>query len=382
LEKVKEAIADYLCVYQIKPGHTNVICLLGSPGVGKTSIAKKITEALKREFIKISMAGCSDSTYLLGSPRVYVNSQPGVLINKMSSLRYNNPVIILDEIDKTVNKFGGGGTAIEYALLDILDKDNNHRFRDHFMGVDYSLTNVLFICTANSLEDIPRPLVNRLEVIYIPGYSTDEKFLIAKNYLIPELRQKLECDDSYLKLTETQIRLLIDNYTAECGIRRLKSRLEKILVAQLRKKIPKKISNEKIEEILVDYLQPSDTGSSEKKFSMIPGRALGMFTGSSSGIMSIDASIKKWRPKGEIALPAVSLSGNVSHVMTDSAIVAVQAVWHLLSRVDKEKKVKLESIETIQFYFNKVAIPKDGPSAGIALSMSLISLLYDKALPY
>ena len=216
LNKIKEEIFDFITAYNRSEGSYNkVLCLVGAPGIGKSSIARSIAKALKREFAKISLAGASESSFLLGSSKVYINSLPGAIINQLSKLKFNDPVILLDEVDKTLNRLShSGGTGIEFALLDILDAENNVSFKDYFLDEIYPLNNIFFILTANSVEDIPRPLINRLSIINLEPYSINEKLQISKGWLTSEIMTKLKLSPQDApKMSDQLVTEIIQNFT-------------------------------------------------------------------------------------------------------------------------------------------------------------------------
>ncbi|MCP4229986.1 MAG: AAA family ATPase [bacterium] len=385
LDKVKDMVMDYIYAYSINPKVAKILCLYGPPGVGKTSIAKSIASALRREFIKISLAGCGDSTYLLGTSRVYVNSSPGAIVRSMFKMKNNNPVFLMDEIDKTYSRYGNN--SVEYALLDILDKDNNHSFRDHFIEEEYSLQNVMFICTANDLNNVTPPLLNRMEVIRLDPYDVKEKSMIATNYLIPSILGKLNLDKKDLPtINQPTLTYVINRLTLEGGARILEKRLERMIISYKRGKIAD-FSVESINNLFKDQIIKYDTGLASDRFSMLPGRALGLYVsgGYGGGVMSVDVSLINIRQGDEISLklPKLELTGNISNVMKESVRVALMACLRLLNNVDRADLVKkILSAEMLHVHYSDTAVSKDGPSAGLATSMAIMSIVLGEPLPY
>lgn len=382
LEKVKDRISDFIYSYNLNPSESKVLCFVGSPGIGKTSIAKSIAKVISRDFVKISLAGCGDSAYLLGSSRVYVNSQPGILVSNLSKLNHNDPVILLDEIDKTISKYQQGASAVEYALLDILDKENNVNFKDHFLDETYSLANIFFICTANSLSDIPWPLLDRLEIIWLDAYSINEKINIANNFLIPKIIKRWNIKESP-KITNEILSFIIERITFEGGVRNLNKLLERLIIAWLREKI-KRINLKEVSKLFSLEIRPYDTGTSQRKFHMYAGRALGMFVSSGiGGILPVDVRLINLPEQKLKGLPKINVTGNLSKVMSESASVSLDAAMCYLESVDDKQALSvLSKANIISIHYGSNAISKDGPSAGLATTLAIVSAAKNKPLPY
>lgn len=361
IEQVKERILEYLAA---KMHGGMILCLYGPPGVGKTSLGKSIATALGRKYVRVSLGGLHDEAEIRGHRRTYIGSMPGRIIDSLRKVGTSNPVFVLDEIDKVYADYHGDPTS---ALLEVLDPEQNKAFHDNFLDVDYDLSKILFIATANTLQSIPRPLLDRMELIEMTGYLQEEKEQIAKHYLVPKQLEEYCLKSSELKFSAKSIRTLIDDYTRESGVREL----ERKIGAVIRKIVKKRALGE-------DYptnLQPDDihTLLGKPRFSRdryegneYPGVVTGLaWTQVGGEILFIETSLAPSRQS------ALTLTGNLGDVMKESATIALSYVrahaadFHLKT-TDFDKR-------SVHVHVPEGAIPKDGPSAGITMTTAIVS---------
>ncbi len=363
LEKVKKRILEQLAVMKLKKDTKGSILLLsGPPGVGKTSLGQSIAKALDRKFVRVSLGGVRDDAEIRGHRRTYVGAMPGRIIQGMKRAGSANPVFLLDEIDKLSRAFSGDPAA---ALLEVLDPEQNHQFLDHYLDVPYDLSNVLFIATANQLDTIPGPLLDRMEVIELSGYTTAEKLVIAQKYLLPETLQTLGVPETQFKIDDDAILRLIQAYTREAGVRELKRKLTSLLRA-----VSERILNEETVRVeakdLEGLLGPERFQNEIADTITTPGLALGMAWSPTGGdILFVEAT--QMPGKGKLVT-----TGQLGDVMKESAQIAQSLLrsnfqkWHLASDLTETD---------LHVHFPAGAIPKDGPSAGVTLVTALVSLL-------
>jgi ATP-dependent Lon protease len=366
LEKVKERILEYLAVRKMKDKMKGpILCFVGPPGVGKTSLGKSIARALGREFVRISLGGIRDEAEIRGHRRTYVGSLPGRIIQGIRQAGSNNPVFMMDEVDKIGMDFRGDPAA---ALLEVLDPEQNHSFSDHYLGVPFDLSNVMFITTANLIDPIPTPLRDRMEVINISGYTTDEKLGIAKSHLIPRQLVEHGVSGKNVHLTDPVLRLIIGQYTREAGVRNLEREIARVL-----RKVARKLAEGEEGRFLITptglqkYLGvPRFLPEAEQEKDEI-GVATGLaWTETGGDIIYVEATVMKG--KGSL-----TLTGHLGEVMKESAQAAIS---YVRSR-EKELSIKPDLFGKIDIHIHvpSGAIPKDGPSAGITMVTAVASVL-------
>ncbi len=366
LEKVKERILEYLSVRKLKDKMKGpILCFIGPPGVGKTSLGKSIARALGREFVRMSLGGVRDEAEIRGHRRTYVGALPGRIIQGIKTAGTNNPVFMLDEIDKIGMDFRGDPSS---ALLEVLDPEQNFAFTDHYLAVPFDLSNVMFITTGNLADTIPGPLRDRMEVIYLSGYTTEEKRGIARNYLIPKQLQEHGISDKVLKITDPGLRTLIAQYTREAGVRNLERE-----IAHLCRKVAKKIAEGK-EKVFVITAQNIHRYLGVPKYlpeEEIERDEVGVATGlawteTGGDIIYVEATTMKG--KGNL-----TLTGQLGDVMKESAQAALSYVRSKAKNLNI--KDELLSKSDLHIHVPAGAIPKDGPSAGITMATAIASAL-------
>ena len=363
LEKVKERIVEFLAVQKrMDKIKGPILCLVGPPGVGKTSLGKSIAKATNREFVRVSVGGMRDEAEIRGHRRTYIGSLPGKIIQMMKKAGTKNPLILLDEIDKIGNDYRGDPSS---ALLEALDPEQNSTFNDHYLEVDYDLSDVMFVTTANTLNILP-PLLDRLEVIRIPGYTEDEKINIANNYLIPKQIKDNGLKDNEFKFQPNTIKEVIRSYTREAGVRNLEREISKLA----RKTVKKIVTTEKIEENINTENLPSYLGVKKFKYGEIePENRVGIVTGLAwtefgGEILKIESAIMPGKGKMQI-------TGKLGDVMQES----VKAAKSYIRSKSLEFGIVPPIFEKKDFHIHvpEGATPKDGPSAGIAMVTSIVS---------
>lgn len=366
LKKVKERIVQQLAVMALKKQQSgSVLLFVGAPGTGKTSIGQSIAKALHREYVRISLGGVRDEAEIRGHRRTYIGAMPGRIMQGMERAGVMNPVMVLDEVDKLSRDYSGDPSS---ALLEVLDPEQNHTFTDHYMNVPYDLSKVLFVCTANTVDSIPEPLLNRMEVIQFPGYTAVEKFQIAKRHLLPNAMKQMGIRSQNLKVTDGALRRIISGYTAESGVRGLKKELDQLcryaavkLVKGEQKSIT--VSEKRLEQFLGKPQIHHDHVMEQKQPGIVTGLA---WTAAGGEILFIETSLS--RGSGELIL-----TGQLGDVMKESAQIAVSIV----KRMYPEEAQKLEKCD-LHIHVPAGAVPKDGPSAGITLVTALTSLLKER----
>ena len=371
MEKVKERILEYIAVLQLRGDlKSPIICLYGPPGVGKTSLGKSIAEALKRKYVRISLGGLHDESEIRGHRRTYIGAMPGRIIKSIQKAGSSNPVFILDEIDKiTQNTINGDPSS---ALLEVLDPEQNNAFHDNYLDVDYDLSKVLFVATANDLNTIPRPLLDRMEIIELSGYTTEEKIEIAKRHLIPkELENKgLKKMETTPTFTKTAIEKIIEQYSRESGVRQLEKQINKALrkLAFLRARdgqLPyTKITPDEIKNLLGKPPYYRDIYQGNDYAGVVTGLA---WTSVGGEILFIETSLSKGKA-GKL-----TLTGNLGEVMKESAVIALEYVKAHVDILGIDYRIFDQW--NIHIHVPEGATPKDGPSAGITIATSIASAL-------
>ena len=366
LRKVKERIIQQLAVMALnKKQSGSVLLFVGAPGTGKTSIGQSIARALGRKCVRISLGGVRDEAEIRGHRRTYVGAMPGRIMQGMQRAGVMNPVMVLDEVDKLSKDYSGDPAS---ALLEVLDPEQNNTFADHYMNVPYDLSNVFFVCTANSADTIPEPLLNRMEVIQFPGYTAVEKFQIARRHLLPKAMKKAGIKTQNLKVTDGAIKRLISGYTAEAGVRGLKKQLDVLC----RSAAVKLVKGEQKSITVSEKRLPAFLGRHEIRHEHVlankePGVVTGLaWTAAGGEILFIETSLSPG--KGNLIL-----TGQLGDVMKESARIALSLVKHMYP-----KEAALLEDHDLHIHVPAGAVPKDGPSAGITLTTALVSLLTGK----
>lgn len=370
LEKPKERILEHLAVLKLaKKMKGPILCFVGPPGVGKTSLGKSVARAMGRNFVRVSLGGVRDEAEIRGHRRTYIGSLPGKILQCMKKAGTVNPVFLLDEVDKMSMDFRGDPSA---ALLEVLDPEQNRAFNDHYLEVDYDLSQVLFITTANLQNQIPDPLQDRMEIINLPGYLEHEKLQIAKGFLIPKLLRDHGLKAKYLKFDDSAILEIIRTYTREAGVRNLERQLSSIC-RKIAKKIVEEEKDQKVtvsSENLQEYLGIPRYPERPLEKEDLRGSAIGLaWTRYGGDVLQIEVNLMKG--KGNL-----SLTGKLGDVMKESARAALSYARTNASKL----KIKGEFWKTqdIHIHIPEGAIPKDGPSAGIAIAVALISALSNR----
>ena len=371
LEKIKERILEYLAVRKLKQDMKGpILCFAGPPGTGKTSLGKSIAKALGREFVRVSLGGVHDEAEIRGHRRTYVAAMPGRIIQGIRKAQTNNPVFMLDEVDKLGNDFRGDPSA---ALLEVLDPEQNATFRDHYLDVDFDLSKVMFIATANVLESIPSPLLDRMEVLNLPGYSEEEKTLIARKYIIPKQLDAHGLVEGDLDVTDQAVRKIIAEYTREAGLRNLERE-----IAAVCRKVARRRAEGRKKAVTVGPVQVADLLGPSRYYreladrTGVPGVATGLaWTPTGGEILFIEAT-------GMPGKGALTLTGLLGDSMRESAQAAMS---YLRSRaralgLDPAKLAKTD----VHVHVPAGAVPKDGPSAGVAIASALVSLFRDRPI--
>ncbi|MBV8488521.1 MAG: endopeptidase La, partial [Planctomycetaceae bacterium] len=371
LEKIKERILEYLAVRKLKKEMKGpILCFAGPPGTGKTSLGKSIARALGREFVRVSLGGVHDEAEIRGHRRTYVAAMPGRIIQGIRKAATNNPVFMLDEVDKLGADFRGDPSA---ALLEVLDPEQNSTFRDHYLDVDFDLSKVMFIATANVLETIPAPLLDRMEVLQLPGYSEEEKMLIARKYIIPKQLDAHGLLPGDIEITEMALRKIIADYTREAGLRNLERE-----IAAVCRKIARRRAEGKRGVVsvgpgqLADLLGPSRYFRELADRTGIPGVATGLaWTPTGGEILFIEAT--SMPGKGNL-----TLTGLLGESMRESA----QAAMSYLKSHAKPLMLDTAAMSKtdVHIHVPAGAVPKDGPSAGVAIAAALLSLFRKQAI--
>lgn len=371
LEKVKERIIEYLAVLKLRNDmKAPILCLYGPPGVGKTSLGKSIAKALGRNYVRMALGGLHDEAEIRGHRKTYIGAMPGKLITNLQKAKSSNPVFVLDEIDK-VNRDQRGDPSS--ALLEVLDPEQNNAFKDNYLEVDYDLSKVLFIATANSLDNVQGPLRDRMEIIEISGYTVEEKIEIARKHLVPKQLEQHGIKPKDLKIDDKAIQKVIEGYTRESGVRRLEQQIGALIrkIAKsfaMNEEYPKTVKAEHVEKMLGGVIFDRDLYEGND----VPGVVTGLaWTSVGGDILFIESSLS--RGKGQI-----TLSGQLGDVMKESAITALS---YLKSHADKIGiDYRIFQNYDLHVHVPQGAVPKDGPSAGITMLTSMASMFTQRKI--
>ncbi len=363
LKKTKERIIQQIAVMELNKRQSGSILLfVGAPGTGKTSIGQSIAKALKRSYVRVSLGGVRDEAEIRGHRRTYIGAMPGRIMEGIKRSGVSNPVMVLDEVDKLTKDYGGDPSS---ALLEVLDPEQNSTFTDHYLNVPYDLSDVLFVCTANTTDTIPEPLLNRMEVISFTGYSASEKFRIATDHLLPKAMEKAGINPENLEIDQDTIRTIISDYTMEAGVRGLKNRLDTICRAAAVKIVSNEARQVTVKkENLRDFLDLTPIRHDRILETKKPGIVTGLaWTQAGGEILFIETMFTKGSGKAVI-------TGRLGDVMKESVQIAVSLVKEMYPK-EAEKFEKND----LHIHVPSGAVPKDGPSAGITLTTALASLV-------
>jgi ATP-dependent Lon protease len=368
LEKPKKRILEYLAVQSlVKRVKGPIMCLVGPPGVGKTSLAKSVARATGRKFVRMSLGGVRDEAEIRGHRRTYIGAMPGKIIQGLRKAGSSNPVFLLDEIDKMSMDFRGDPSA---AMLEVLDPEQNTAFVDHFLDLDYDLSDVLFLCTANTLHDIPVPLQDRMEILHLTGYTDEDKLKIARQYLIPKQRELNGLDKVDVSFSDGSIKELINSYTKEAGVRSLEREISSVLrklardyVKDKKKRKGFKVDVNRVHKLLGPQKYRFNRGDADDQVGMTNGLAVTFFGGD-----LLPAEVTVTSGKGK-----VTLTGKLGEVMQESCRAALTYVRSRCLALGLEPDFHEHA--DFHVHFPEGAVPKDGPSAGVTISTSLVSAL-------
>ena len=366
LKKTKERIIQQIAVMALNQKQSGSILLfVGAPGTGKTSIGQSIARALNRKYVRISLGGVRDEAEIRGHRRTYIGAMPGRIMDGIKRSGASNPVVVLDEVDKLVRDYGGDPSS---ALLEVLDPEQNATFTDHYMNVPYDLSDVLFVCTANTTDTIPEPLLNRMEVISFPGYSALEKFQIARKHLLPKAMEKAGIREEDFTISDEGLRALISDYTMEAGVRGMKNRLDALCRAAAVRIVSGSCGQVSVEpKDLRDILEMSPIRHDHILETKNPGIVTGLaWTQAGGEILFIETLFTKGSGK-------ITVTGQLGDVMKESVQIAISLVKAMFP-----EKEELFEQNDLHIHVPAGAVPKDGPSAGITLTTALASLVTGK----
>ena len=366
LAKVKERILEFIAVKELNPDIKNqIICLVGPPGVGKTSLCSSIANALKRKYVRVSLGGIRDEAEIRGHRKTYVGAMPGRIINALCEAKTLNPLMVFDEIDKMTSDMRGDPAS---AMLEVLDSEQNKAFRDHFVEMDVDLSRCMFIATANSLESIPKPLIDRMEIIELSSYTKTEKFHIARNHLIPKQLKRHGLTKRALKISDDAIFSIISGYTAEAGVRNLEREIASLCRKAAKEIIESKVKSvsvtaENLSKYLGSYKFEEEKINKENEIGVVNGMA---YTSIGGDLLKLEASVMNGDGK-------IKLTGSLGDIMKESAEIAISFIRENADRlgIDPDFYKKYD----IHIHAPEGAVPKDGPSAGVTMTTALVSVL-------
>ncbi len=369
LSKVKNRILQQIAVMNLKKKQSgSIILFVGAPGTGKTSIGQSIAKALNREYVRVSLGGVRDEADIRGHRRTYIGAMPGRIMDGISKCGVSNPVMVLDEVDKLSSSYNGDPAS---ALLEVLDPEQNNTFTDHYMNVPYDLSDVLFICTANTTDTIPAPLLNRMEVIQFQGYTPTEKLEIAKKHLLPKAMEDVGINKKQLQISDEVLGKIISDYTREAGVRGLRKRMDMLcrgvaveIVKNNKKRV--KVTEDNVRELLDMRPMKHEEVHKQKNPGIVTGLA---WTAVGGEILYIETLFTKGKGK-------ITVTGQLGDVMKESAQIAVSLVKNMFP-----KQVKMFEENDLHIHVPDGATPKDGPSAGITLTTALSSLVCGVPVP-
>jgi ATP-dependent Lon protease len=365
LKEIKERILEYLGVLKLNPGAKSpILCFVGAPGVGKTSLGQSIARALGRKFERLSLGGMHDEAELRGHRRTYIGAMPGRIIQAVRRAGVNNPVLMLDEVDKLGRDFRGDPAA---ALLEILDPEQNRSFRDNYLDLPFDLSRIFFVTTANTLDTIPRPLLDRMEVLNLPGYSDEEKAEISRRYLIPRQLKEAGLTESQVSFTPEALQAMISRYTREAGLRQLERTIGRVArKIALRHAEGKTEPFEAAAETLVEYLGPQRFMPERARQSLPFGVATGLaWTEAGGDVLYVEATLL-------LGSRGLTLTGQLGEVMQESAKAAQSYIWSHAESLGIDPA--LFRRHSVHVHVPAGATPKDGPSAGVTMATALASV--------
>jgi ATP-dependent Lon protease len=371
LEEIKARILESLAVLKLNPSsHAPILCLVGPPGVGKTSLGQSIARAMGRKFERLSLGGLHDEGELRGHRRTYIGAMPGRIIQAVRRAGVTNPLLMLDEIDKLGRDFRGDPSA---ALMEILDPAQNKDFRDNYLNLPYDLSGVFFITTANTLEGISRPLLDRMEVLELSGYSDTEKRAIARRYLIPRQRAETGLTEAQLDISDAALDAMIQRYTREAGVREL----ERVIGRLARKRARQVVEGDKLTDVITaeelnELLGPEKFKRDRLREALTPGVAAGLaWTEAGGDILYVEAALTQKDEK-------ITLTGHLGQVMQESARAARSYIWSVAEQLNIDR----DAIDNhgVHLHVPEGAVPKDGPSAGVTMATALVSAYRHKPI--
>lgn len=365
LKDVKERILEFIAVRQLRQDSKgSILCLVGPPGVGKTSIARSIAEALGREFTSMRLGGMTDESEIRGHRKTYIGSMPGRIISQMTKCKSMNPLFLFDEIDKVGSDYRGDPAS---ALLEVLDPEQNFEFTDRYLEIPFDLSRVMFITTANTTDTIPSPLLDRMEVIRISGYTEEEKYRIASKFLFPKQRSEAGLTSRQITMTPNVFRAIISNYTREAGVRELERMIGKICRRAAKQIVEGKkvvrVRNDNITEFLGEPKYRDDELSNKPQVGVVNGLA---WTEVGGELLHIEANVMRGHG-------AVQLTGSLGDVMKESAMAAISYIRSCAKRYGIDED--FHAVSDIHIHMPEGAVPKDGPSAGVSMATAVVSAL-------